>query len=190
MPDRDVTAGAVLMAELEMLKDEQRSRLSTRDNLIYATLVAAAAIVAAMLRTDGPPALLLLLPPVTVVLGWTYRTNDQKVSAIGSYIRTELAPRLEAKTGERLLGWEFVHRADRGRRARKLGQLLVDLTLYGAVPVAALAIFWASDTTAPALVALAVAESLAVALLAGSIAAAADLHSDYRSTAFTGVTGA
>jgi hypothetical protein len=35
------------------------------------------------------PGYLLLLPPVSLILGWTYLANDEKISTIGRYIRGE-----------------------------------------------------------------------------------------------------
>src|SRR5579859_57270 len=90
----EITAAQVLLVEYEQIKGEQRSRIGFRDNLLYASLVAMAGVVAAALNTKGRADLLLLLPPVSALLGWTYLVNDEKISAIGRYIRTDLAPRL------------------------------------------------------------------------------------------------
>lgn len=92
----DVTVGGLLMAEYEQIKSEQRSRIGFRDNLLYATLASMAAVITAVLRKDGQTELLLLLPPVSVLLGWTYLVNDEKISAIGRYVRDELTPKLAA----------------------------------------------------------------------------------------------
>lgn len=32
-----------------------------------------------------------MLPPVSVILGWTYLVNDEKISAIGRYVRGDHA---------------------------------------------------------------------------------------------------
>ncbi|GHH39997.1 hypothetical protein FHS35_006797 [Streptomyces umbrinus] len=86
------------MIEYTQVKDEQKARIGFRDNLLYATFAAMAAVIAATLQGPVRVGLLLLLPPVCLVLGWTYLVNDEKISAIGRYVSTELAPRLAAVT--------------------------------------------------------------------------------------------
>ena len=118
MAASEMDAGKVLLAEYERLKDEQKTRIGFRDNLIYATLASIAAVVAATLSSRGNNALLLLIPPVCLLLGWTYLVNDEKVSAIGRYIRKDLGPRLARRTTlteAEIFGWETAHRADRDR---------------------------------------------------------------------------
>src|SRR5689334_17137392 len=99
----------VLRDELKVLKDEQRDRIRARDALIYTVIVAVvAAAGGARLAGDAVP---LLLPPVVLALGWTYLVNDQKISAIGAYLRADLGPRLSELTGAEVLRWETAHRA-------------------------------------------------------------------------------
>ncbi|MFD0968985.1 hypothetical protein [Plantactinospora endophytica] len=126
-----MSLGVLLTQEYDRLKEEQSHRISTRDNLMYATLVSIAGVVLGTFQT-GSVNLLLLLPPVCVVLGWTYLVNDEKISAIGHYIRTDLGPRLGAMVGaaQPVFGWEGSHRSDRRRRSRKLFQLAIDLTTF------------------------------------------------------------
>jgi hypothetical protein len=71
----------IYLAEYKQLKDEQRARIGVRDNLIYATFTALAAVAVFAFGGVSPryPAL-LLLPPACIVLGWTYLSNDRKVS--------------------------------------------------------------------------------------------------------------
>ncbi|GAA1629737.1 hypothetical protein [Actinoplanes couchii] len=120
-----------LIAEYERLKEEQTQRIGTRDNLIYATLASIAAICAGALQT-GIDDLLLTIAPCCVVLGWTYLVNDEKISSIGRYIRTDLSPRLSAVThsDHQLFGWDSCHRDDRRRHTRKVIQLGVDLLVF------------------------------------------------------------
>jgi hypothetical protein len=180
----DVTIGGLLVAEYEQIKSEQRSRIGFRDNLLYATLASMAAIIAAVLRREGQTELLLLLPPVSVLLGWTYLVNDEKISAIGRYIRDELAPRLAALTGDhsegdervRLFGWEVAHRSDGRRVPRKYLQLAVDLLTFCVAPVAAVVVFWSAEPRSLALIAVSLAELAAVAVLAVQIVVYADLR--------------
>ncbi|MBG0852421.1 hypothetical protein I2W78_11390 [Streptomyces spinoverrucosus] len=164
--ERDVTLGQLLLAEYQSVKDEQKARIGFRDNLLYVTLAVVAAVIAAAAQAKQP-AMLLALPPVCVVLGWTYLVNDEKISAIGHYVRDELGPRLArlAASGSAFatFGWEAYHRSDTRRRSRKAIQALIDLTAFCAVPLAALVVFWASGDGGGLLVGLSVVEALAVA---------------------------
>jgi len=78
--------------EYEKCKVEQMVRISFRDNLVYATLAAYGAIVAFAAKDNHLA--LLVLPWVSIVLGWGYLVNDEKVSAIGRYIRIDLTNRI------------------------------------------------------------------------------------------------
>ncbi|MCD7439366.1 hypothetical protein K4B79_14130 [Streptomyces lincolnensis] len=172
MPEQDVTVGQLLLVEYESVKGEQRARIGFRDNLLYVTLAVVAAVIAAAAQAKRP-SMLLALPPVCVVLGWTYLVNDEKISAIGAYVREDLGPRLAALAqpggGFQAFGWETAHRGDARRRSRKALQLAVDLTAFGAVPLAALVVFWADGDGGRLLVAMSVLEALAVAGLASQI---------------------
>lgn len=131
-------AVTVLLAEYDKLKAEQVSRISFRDNLLYATL-AAGATVGAIAASAHMPLLLLLLPVATTALGWAYLVNDHAVSAIGRYIRDDLGPRLADLIGHdgALFGWEAAHRSDDRRRSRKLFQELVDGLVFVIAPLVA-----------------------------------------------------
>ncbi|MFF3326313.1 hypothetical protein [Streptomyces sp. NPDC002889] len=174
-----VTAGGLLITEYERVKDEQRARIGFRDNLLYATLAAMAAVIAAALQTDRRGELLLLLPPVSVVLGWTYLVNDDKISAIGRYVRDELGPRLAALTDGRsdvcVFGWEVAHRSDRRRTSRKWLQLAVDLIAFCLAPVAAVVVFWTAGPVRAPLFAVSLAELAAIAVLGWQIVLYADV---------------
>ncbi|MGI5378317.1 hypothetical protein ACQEV2_29525 [Streptomyces sp. CA-251387] len=172
MPEQDVTVGQLLLAEYQSVKDEQKARIGFRDNLLYVTLAAVAAVIAASAQAKQA-SMLLALPPVCVVLGWTYLVNDEKISAIGKYVREDLGPRLaalaEPSGGFQAFGWETAHRGDARRRSRKALQTVVDLTAFCAVPLAALVLFWADGDGGGLLVALSVLEALAVAGLASQV---------------------
>jgi hypothetical protein len=162
VPTRQPDAVAAIdlhRTEYAELKDEQRTRMTTRDNLGYATWGAIGLVIAAVLW--------LALPFVVVVLGWTRLRNDIKISRIGEYIRQDLAPRLSALAGEPVFGWENAHNGPGTRRQlRMLCQLVVDLALYAAAPGVALLAYW---TTAPAAwtwLVVSVLEALAIAGLA------------------------
>ncbi|ELS56602.1 hypothetical protein [Streptomyces viridochromogenes] len=165
----EVTVGQLLLAEYESLKDEQKARIGFRDNLLYVTLAVVAAVIAAAAQAKQT-SMLLALPPVCVVLGWTYLVNDEKISAIGKYVRVELGPRLAALAGaQAAFGWETFHRGDARRVSRKAVQLVVDLLAFCVVPLSALVVYWTGGGTSAGLVVLSAFEALAVAGLAAYI---------------------
>ncbi|MER8011184.1 MULTISPECIES: hypothetical protein [unclassified Streptomyces] len=169
MPEREVTTAQLLLAEYQTLKDEQKTRIGFRDNLLYVTLTIVAAVIAAAAQAKQS-AMLLALPPVTVVLGWTYLVNDDKISAIGTYVREDLGPRLaELARTERAFGWETGHRGDPRRRSRKIIQSVIDLLAFCAVPLAGLTVYWAAGQTTPGLLALSLFEALTVVVLGSQI---------------------
>jgi hypothetical protein len=177
VPDNEITAARLLLTEYEHIKDEQKARVGFRDNLQYGTLASMGAVIAAALSARGQASLLLLLPPVSVLLGWTYLVNDEKISAIGRYIRTEIAPRLADLTaiGSPVFGWEAAHRADPRRQARKVLQLAVDLSTFCVAPFVALVVFWASGPPTSSFMTVSVAEAVTVCVLAVQITRYTDL---------------
>lgn len=140
---------SVFLAEYKQLKDEQRSRISVRDNLIYATLTSIAAVLLFAFNGVDHRSALLLLPPVCLVLGWTYLINDEKVTAIGRYIRDDLAPRLAG--AEAVLGWESTHRSDARRSERKFIQAIIDILLFCGTGIAAVIVCWTIVPVLPTL---------------------------------------
>ncbi|MGW1719156.1 hypothetical protein [Streptomyces sp. NPDC002156] len=171
-PGAGVTLGQLLLAEYTVLKDEQKTRIGFRDNLLYVTLTVVAAVLAATAQAEQP-VMLLALPPVCVVLGWTYLINDQKISAIGWYVREELGPRLgllaQLTSEQRAFGWESAHRSDARRRSRKAVQLAVDLLAFCVVPLAGLTVYWGAGDISTGLLVLSVVEAVGVVGLAAQI---------------------
>lgn len=162
MPERDVTVGQLLLAEYQTVKDEQKTRIGFRDNLLYVTLTVVAAVIAAAAQAKQPE-MLLALPPVCVVLGWTYLVNDEKISAIGTYVRDDLGPRLaELTDAQGVFDWETAHRSDSRRRSRKVIQCVIDLLAFCVVPLAGLLVYWFAGRTSSGLLVLSVAEALIV----------------------------
>lgn len=141
------------LKEFEALKAEQVQRIGFRDNMLYVTLVVVGAIAAYALeggQNDTLPGLrrhaLLVVPWICVVLGWTSVMNDEKITAIGDYIKKPggLGDALHATLGcdrAALFRWEDDHRSDDYRRLRKLFQLAVDLTTFVASGAAAMYVF-------------------------------------------------
>ncbi|MFD6534119.1 hypothetical protein [Streptomyces sp. NPDC060184] len=160
------TLAGLHLVEYQVIKEEQKARIGFRDNLLYVALAAVTAVVAAAAQSEAP-VLLLSLPPVCVVLGWTYLVNDEKISAIGTYIREELGPQLAAlsQSGDRqvvVFGWEMAHRSDDRRKSRKLIQLLIDLAAFCLVPLAGLVAFWTTGEYDAGLLSVSVIEGLAI----------------------------
>ncbi|MFD7462316.1 MULTISPECIES: hypothetical protein [unclassified Streptomyces] len=169
--DSDVTAGQLLLAEYQSVKDEQKARIGFRDNLLYVTLAVVAAVIAAAAQAKQA-SMLLALPPVCVVLGWTYLVNDEKISAIGRYVRGDLGPRLARLAGEdTAFRWETFHRGDPRRVSRKAAQLVVDLLAFCVVPLSALAVYWAGGDVTRGLLIISVVEALVVVGLAVQVIA-------------------
>ncbi|MFK0235333.1 hypothetical protein [Streptomyces vinaceus] len=166
----DLTVGKLLLAEYDRVKEEQKTRIGFRDNLLYVTLAAMVTVLIGATQTRQP-ALLLALPAATSVLGWTYLANDQKISAIGRYVRTDLGSRLATLTGEQEspFRWESAHRGDGRRKQRKIIQCAVDLITFVAVPIASLATFWVYGAESALPVIISILEALTVTTLAVQI---------------------
>ena len=152
MSDEQQKMFGLYLQEYTKLKDEQARRIGFRDNLLYVTLALFGTILSFALGEKANPYALLVLPWVSLVLGWTYVVNDQKISAIGRYIRYTLVEKVSDLRGkadegvevESIFGWEIAHRIDKHRRRRKIEQLIVDeiaFVVSGIVALVALA-FW------------------------------------------------
>ncbi|MCU4748093.1 MULTISPECIES: hypothetical protein [unclassified Streptomyces] len=162
----DVTESKLLLAEYDRIKEEQKTRIGFRDNLLYFTLAASTAVLAISVQS-GQTQLLLAIPAICLVLGWTYLVNDEKISAIGCYIRDRLGPRLAELSGAQgaVFDWEFYHRGDASRTTRKRIQIAVDLFTYTALPMICVAAFLCSPAVQPALVVASLTQTLALAVL-------------------------
>ncbi len=150
MSDEQQKMFEVYLQEYSKLKDEQTQRIGFRDNLLYVTLVVFGAVLSFALtnQSKSPYAIysLLVLPWVCLILGWTYLVNDEKISAIGRYIRLKLVDKISEHIDkadiESIFGWEIEHRSDKRRRQRKIEQLIVDEITFVFSGVAALLSFW------------------------------------------------
>ncbi len=133
----------VHLSEYWKLKDEQTKRIEFRDQLIHVHLALVGAATGWGL-THSDPRVFLIVPWICVIMGWSYLVNDDHISALGTYIRLELRPRLKEAVGltdRDLLGWEIAHRSDDRRLQRKVIQYLVDLLTFVFSGLIALAIF-------------------------------------------------
>ncbi len=135
----------IYVAEYEKLKDETIARIGFRDNLIYVNLAAIGAIISFAITDTSNYASLLIIPWVGFILGWTYLVNDEKISQIGQYFRSNLLNKVEDRVGKsqgELFGWEFLHRNDARRFRRKFYQLLVDLITFCFSGYISIGAFW------------------------------------------------
>ena len=135
----------IYLSEYETLKNEQAQRLGFRDNLIYANLIAMAGILSVAATDIVKILILLVLPLICTVLGWTYLVNDEKISAIGRYVRYKLSDNVHAliqSDDQGLFGWETAHRSDARRLSRKIIQLIVDEFVFVLPGYIAIFMFW------------------------------------------------
>ncbi|MDM8564037.1 hypothetical protein QUF74_00115 [Candidatus Halobeggiatoa sp. HSG11] len=136
--------------EYVKLKDEQVMRMRFRDNLLYVTLAAFGGILSYSITSPSHYHVFLVLPWVCLILGWTYLVNDEKISAIGRYIRYDMTDKLEKLVNENLIdeiseplfGWETGHRSDNWRKIRKKTQLFIDEVTFCLSGLFSLLLFW------------------------------------------------
>lgn len=166
------------------LKDEQTKRIGFRDNLLYVNLVLIAGVMSFVFAGEHGDSRwrfhgLLIAGWVALVLGWAYLVNDEKISAIGHYIRNKLARSLDPVMSETLFGWEVAHRSDVRRTRRKIEQLLIDELSFPGIGLGAIILFLALPSY-PGRMALVVAalEALLLVGLAVEILLYADLASN------------
>ncbi|MFM7450354.1 MAG: hypothetical protein ACKO24_17370, partial [Leptolyngbyaceae cyanobacterium] len=123
MTDESQRQLEIYLQEYGKLKDEQKARIGYRDNLLYLTLGLFGGVVTFSLGEKGSPYALLVLPWISLILGWAYLVNDEKITAIGRYIRYTLVEKIAVLSGgadtESIFGWEIAHRIDLRRHRRK-----------------------------------------------------------------------
>jgi hypothetical protein len=136
----------IFFKEYDKLKTEQAQRIGFRDNLLYVTLGLFGSVVSFAVSNPANYYAFLVLPWVCLILGWTYIVNDEKISAIGRYIRYKLVDKIQEHTGytdlETLFGWEIAHRDDKHRKRRKIQQLIIDEITFVVSGIIALVAFW------------------------------------------------
>ncbi len=135
----------IYLSEYEKLKQEQTARIGFRDNLIYATLIALTAVVSIVADDIARIPVLLVLPMVCITLGWTYLVNDEKISAIGRYLRITFSDKVRELINDKdvmVFGWEVAHRSDKRRGSRKIIQFIIDEFVFVLPGVIAISIFW------------------------------------------------
>lgn len=172
----------VYLREYDLLKQEQTARIGFRDNLLYATLGVYGGIISFCLGNKELQGAMLVLPWASFILGWTYLINDEKISAIGRYMRHELAARitklLPMSEDASYFGWEIAHRSDDRRCRRKCEQILTDQLTF---VFSAYAVLWVVYHQEPAvfsspwIATLAIIEASLITLLGWEILVHADL---------------
>jgi hypothetical protein len=134
----------IYLHEFDKLKDEAIARIGFRDNMLYITLATVGAVASFAVSNPEHNYALLIIPWVCVVLGWTYLSNDEKVSAISTYFRDDLEPRVRIASGtsaEQVFGWEWAYRNDPGRMSRKQIHFVVDQIAFVLSGLSALGAF-------------------------------------------------
>ena len=146
----------VFLLEYEKLKEEQAQRIGFRDQMIYVTLGIFGGVVSFALSDESHFYALLVIPWVCLILGWTYLVNDQKISAIGEYIRLNLTEKVKAETNysydESIFAWEIAHRDDKRRKRRKIEQLIIDEITFVFSGLLALFAFWFPSSNLPLII--------------------------------------
>ncbi|MBW4475328.1 MAG: hypothetical protein KME54_00285 [Tolypothrix brevis GSE-NOS-MK-07-07A] len=136
----------IYLKEYSKLKAEQAQRIGFRDNMLYVTLGLFGGILSFVLSDKVNYYALLVIPWICLILGWTYLVNDEKISAIGRYIRLTLTEKVKEQTNcsdiESIFGWEIAHRSDKFRSRRKIEQLIIDEITFVLSGIAALVSFW------------------------------------------------
>jgi len=180
--DRNEQTLQILLEEYRVLKSEQNSRIGFRDNLLYVTLGLFGTIASVAFAVDNGHNAFLVIPWVCLVMGWTYVVNDEKISAIGEYIRYTLEERISKLIGgsadnQYLFGWETAHRSDERRTSRKYLQLFIDeITFVVSGIVAVILFFITSPTIATVAIIFSALEMLLLIVLGFKIAIYADLE--------------
>ncbi|NEP03270.1 MAG: hypothetical protein F6K58_32460 [Symploca sp. SIO2E9] len=145
MSDKDKIL-EIFLKEYDKLKSEQAQRIGFRDNLLYVTLGLFGTVVSFAVSNPSNYYALLVIPWICLILGWTYVVNDEKISAIGRYIRHKLVDKVKEHTSytelETLFGWEIAHRSDKHRKRRKIEQLIIDEITFVVSGIVALSTFW------------------------------------------------
>jgi hypothetical protein len=170
----------VFLMEYDKLKSEQTQRIGFRDNLLYVTLGVFGAVFSYAVSSPSNYYALLVIPWVCLILGWTYLVNDEKISAIGRYIRLTLVEKVKENTSyfdfESIFGWEIAHRSDNRRYRRKIEQLIVDEITFVLSGIFALGAFHASVSQAALSInVVAIVELLLLIVLGIEIVIYADL---------------
>jgi hypothetical protein len=118
------------LVEYEKLKDEQTARITARDSLLNFNLVALAALVTIGVSLRSATVVLLFAPWISAIFGWAYVQHEQKITAIGRYIKD---------TNGSVFNWESLNK-----------QVVLDKRFHSAISLAMLMLAFAAPCfTAP-----------------------------------------
>jgi hypothetical protein len=155
--------------ERSALKTEQLERIKQRDNFLNLNIIAVGVVAAIAVQGQRQAAAWLVVPWVTLVLGWAYLSNDDKVTALGQHVRASLDP----QTAER--SWEVSEKGLLPPPVRRLADAVVFLLSFVIPTPVALAMYVASrpgtHTWSPAVVAVVVFDVVTVAGLCAAYVA-------------------
>ena len=170
----------IYLKEYDKLKSEQADRIGFRDNLIYVTIGVISGVLSFAFADAANTIALLIVPWAMLILGWTYLVNDDKISAMGRYIRLTLVDNIKPMLGEAkleaLLGWEIAHRSDKRRGRRKIEQLTIDEITFVLPGLVAMLLYWLLTPAPPTAAIIATLIEVPLMLFLGAeIAVYADL---------------
>lgn len=148
MTDEDKLKIETIKLEYASLKAEQLKRIEHRDHIVYLQLVVVGLLLG-LIAEVGLDIVVYAIPFSCIALGWLYLVNDQKVSAIGKYIRHDLSNAIERylEKGSNVFGWEVGHRSDERRFQRKLLQFFIDIFVFIAPGVVAILLAYLNHDT-------------------------------------------
>lgn len=161
----------IYFREYDKLKAEQTQRIGFRDNILYVTLGLYSGILSFALSSSINYYVFIAIPWIGLILGWTYLVNDQKISAIGKYIRSRLTDNIKKQIddigNEPIFEWEIEHRSDERRKERKIKQLIIDELTFVISGIVALLIFCFSVSNPPYIIYLICALDLFLLIFLG-----------------------
>lgn len=136
----------IYLKEYDKLKSEQADRIGFRDNLLYVTIGVISGILSFAFSAPADSIALLIVPWAMLILGWTYLVNDDKISAIGKYIRFTLVDNIKPMLGEAkleaLLGWRSPIAAISGAAAARSKQSIIDEITFILPGLVAMLLYW------------------------------------------------
>src|SRR5262249_4639551 len=128
------------IAAYTALKAEQSSRISVRDNYALAYAASLATLFFGYYSTKNA-LILLAVPPVGFIGFHAYATNDERISAIRTFLRDSLPPSMAR-------AWETTHhQPDMTASIRGLLRLVASLLLFGRPAIASTIIVFSQSSS-------------------------------------------
>jgi len=134
----------ILLLEYDKLKEEQNSRISMRDSLIYISLGIFGAIFSFTMTNQSFMYTLLLIPPLSVILSWLYISNDSKILEIKKYIKNNLEPKIVKLFPDKveIFEWEKAYRDNSFKKLKKVIQFFLEEITFSLSAISALVTFF------------------------------------------------